>query len=114
MIASPHRAGGFGLIPSVFAILTLSTLTSLGMFFASEAWLRPGRANPAPGSGLLSHAQPCSHSPVPELCHLSLKQLSRARQDMFCADVHPVSQSGERALLGVGLATGGHAFMQAR
>ena len=92
MIASPHRSGGFGLIPSVFAILTLSTLTSLGMFFASEAWMRPGKADPAS-----SHPQPCSHSPVPELCHLSLKQLARARQDMFCADVHPVSQSGKRA-----------------
>lgn len=100
MFAGPRggSGGGFGLIPSIFAILTLSTLTSLGMFLVSEAWMRgPNPASGQRGSGLHSHHQPCRHSPVPELCHLSLEQLAHARQDMFCADVHPVSQSGARA-----------------
>ena len=115
-----------GLIPSALTILTISTLIGLTLFLAAEVWLAPhhvaklitatgaaaaggeriGVVQPshqmhghAESSPVIQQRQSHEHMVIAALSQsssLNTKQLARARQDLFCSDVHPVTLAGAR------------------
>ena len=115
-----------GLIPSALTILTISTLIGLTLFLAAEVWLAPHHvaklitATGAAAAGgerigvvqqphqmhghaelspVIQQGQSQEHmvAALSQSSSLNTKQLARARQDLFCSDVHPVTLSGRCA-----------------
>ena len=83
-----------GLIPSALTILSISTLIGLGLFLAAEIWLAPHHVARLITPTLEQHDYMVAA--LSQRSALDTKQLARARQDLFCNDVHPVTLSGAR------------------